>query len=256
MYQKSERVLTLEKQLGKLQLESGNEYGILHKNSEKRKMKIAEVFLDSIKHKLNLDYSVNSGYSGFNIWNEKFQARFEVKLDEIHNYAKLTSTYHLEISQSAWFNSFSSFRPEQNDSKEVGKYFFMKDYLTIVEEATMSDVSNQLKDLFLEVKNECKRLESMYGSDISNLQKMIKDETDKLVDSLVEKVSEVRSIKEGVTSWNYNYGFKIVKRSPKKLIVLKFNKNFELPTHSAYEETMKKEDLKYYIESPDYSITL
>ena len=129
MYKKSERVLTLEKQLDKLQEASKAEYASLHESSEKRKMKIAEIFLDSIKGKLNLDYSVRSGYSGFQIWNKEFESRFEIKLHETRNYSKMTSTYKLEISQSAWFNGFSDFKVEENDKKEVGKYFFLKDYL-------------------------------------------------------------------------------------------------------------------------------
>ena len=127
MYKKSERVLTLEKQLGKLQEASKAEYNSLHKSFEKRKMKIAQIFLDSVKDKLNLNYSVRSGYSGFEIWNKEFESRFEIKLEEVTNYLKMTSTYKLEIGHSAWFNGFSNFKVEENDKKEVGKYFFLKD---------------------------------------------------------------------------------------------------------------------------------
>lgn len=255
MYKKSEWVLTLEKQLSKLQEESGKEYDKLQKSNEQRKMEIGKIFLDSIKSKLNLDYSVMLGYSGFYIWNKKFEAKFEVSLNEIHNYEKLTSTYELEISQNAWFNSFSSFKPEQNDSKEVGKYFFLKDYLTIVEEVTMSNVYSDLKDLFLESRNACKRLDAIYGQDISNLTKMIQEENEKIINSLMESVTEIRYNKpESEKPYRMKLGFKILKRTPKKLVIKEFRSGFVIPEHPSYEESMKKEDLKYYIESLVYDV--
>lgn len=188
MYKKSDRVLTLEKQLGKIVSESRELYHKNHINFEKRKMKIAEIFLDSIKDKLNLDYSVNSEYSGFNVWNEKFQARIEVKLDEVHNYSKMKSTYKLVVVQSCcskcWSSGFSEFKVEENDKNEVGKFFFLKDYLTIIEEVTLSNVYSDLKDLFLEIKNESRRIYSIYGQDIQNLTMLIKEENEKTINSL------------------------------------------------------------------------
>lgn len=256
MYKKSERVLTLEKQLGKLQEASKAEYESLHKSFEKRKMKIAEIFLDSIKGKLNLDYSVRSGYSGFEIWNKEFESRFEIKLDEVINYSKMTSTYKLEIGHSAWFNGFSNFKVEENDKKEVGKYFFLKDYLIIVEEVTMSNVYSDLKDLFLESREASKKIDSIYGQDISNLTKMIQEENEKIVNSLMESVTEIRYNKpESEKPYRIELGFKILRRTPKKLIIKKFHKGFVIPEHPSYEDSMKKEDLRYYIESPMYDIT-
>ena len=256
MYKKSERVLTLEKQLDKLQEASKAEYASLHESSEKRKMKIAEIFLDSIKGKLNLDYSVRSGYSGFQIWNKEFESRFEIKLHETRNYSKMTSTYKLEISQSAWFNGFSDFKVEENDKKEVGKYFFLKDYLIIVEEVTMSNVYSDLKDLFLESEEASKKIDSIYGQDISNLTKMIQEENEKIVNSLMESVTEIRYNKpESEKPYRIKLGFKILKRTPKKLVIKEFHKGFVIPEHPSYEDSMKKEDLRYYIESPMYDIT-
>ena len=256
MYQKSERVLTLEKQLYKLQEASKSEYESLHESFEKRKMKIAEIFLDSIKGKLNLDYSVRSGYSGFEIWNKEFESRFEIKLNEVRNYSKMTSTYKLEISQSAWFNGFSDFKVESNDKREVGKYFFLKDYLTIVEEVTISNVYSDLKDLFLESKEASKKIDSIYGQDIFNLTKMIQEENEKTISQLMESVTEIRYNKpESEKPYRMELGFKILKRTPKKLVIKKFNKGFVVPEHPAYEDNMKKEDLRYYIESPMYDIT-
>lgn len=255
MYQKSERVLTLEKQLGKLQEASKAEYESLHESFEKRKMKIAQIFLDSIKSKLNLEYSVRSGYSGFEIWNKEFQSRFEIKLEEVRNYSKMTSIYKLEISQSAWFNGFSDFKVESNDKREVGKYFFLKDYLTIVEEVTMSNVYSDLKDLFLEIKEASSRIDSIYGQDIFNLKKMIEEENEKIVNSLMESVTEIRYNKfESEKPYRIELGFKILKRTPKKLVIKKFRSGFVIPEHPSYEESMKKEDLKYYIESLVYDV--
>lgn len=255
MYKKSERVLTLEKQLGKLQEASKAEYESLHESFEKRKMKIAEIFLDSIKGKLNLGYSVKSGYSGFQIWNKEFESRFEIKLHETRNYSKMTSTYKLEISQSAWFNGFSDFKVEFNDKREVGKYFFLKDYLTIVEEVTMSNVYSDLKDLFLESEEASKKIDSIYGQDISNLTKMIQEENEKIVNSLMESVTEIRYNKpESEKPYRIKLGFKILKRTPKKLVIKEFINGFILPEGSYTEESMKKEDLRYYIESPDYDM--
>lgn len=255
MYNKSQRVLTLEKQLSKLQLESKELYDKLQEQNEKRKVKIGEIFLDSIKSKLNLDYSVRLDYSGFQIFNKEFESRFEVELNEVTDYSKMTSIFKLEISQNSWFNSFSDFKVESNDKKEVGKYFFLKDYLTIVEEVTMSNVYSDLKDLFLESRNGYKRIDSIYGQDISNLEILIKEENEKTISDLMESVTEIRYNKpESEKPYRMELGFKILKRTPKKLVIKKFRNGFVIPEHPSYEENMKKEDLKYYIESLVYDV--
>ena len=127
--------------------------------------------------------------------------------------------------------------------------------MTIVEEVTMSNVYSDLKDLFLESEEASKKIDSIYGQDISNLTKMIQEENEKIVNSLMESVTEIRYNKpESEKPYRIKLGFKILKRTPKKLVIKEFINGFILPEGSYTEESMKKEDLRYYIESPDYDM--
>jgi len=258
MYQKTQLLITLENSFQKLQSEYDVKENEIYKSVVERKRKISESFFESIHSNLKLKYKLELNNSAFTLRNEEFKCSLEIKLNDNYNYSKGKTSYNILISQSAWFSSFQEFsfkyKDEKDGKKEVAKYFFLQDYLTLVEYVATSNLESQLIDLQLELLNSIHQLNSICKTDLQNLQGMINLEKERIISNLVEKATEVRWSSEVERDRASILGFKILHRTPKKLVIKKFNKDFQLPEGDWYKETIKKEELRYYIKDTNYSI--